>query len=92
MSANEIRRPTKNPNFGKVIEFKKLVLQKEILLWPFLIVRFFERGGVIERASSSDRRPQETSRVVLPLFLFADSFVSQVKIKLSLAMLMTDNH
>ena len=74
---------TKNPNFGKVIVFKQIKLQEDMLLWPHLILKFFEQG--------IGRDKVETSRIVLPIFIFADSFMPHVDIKMTLAMLM-DNH
>ena len=74
---------TKNPNFGKVIVFKQIKLQEDMLLWPHLIFKFFEQG--------IGRDKVETSRIVLPIFIFADSFMPHVDIKMTLAMLM-DNH
>ena len=64
---------------------QKFRLHKELLLWPHLVIKFYDKGFKPED-------PKETSRVVLPLFLFADSFISQAKIKFALAMLMSDDH
>ena len=52
-------------------------------MWPHLILKFFEQGIGKDKV--------ETSRIVLPIFIFADSFMPHVDIKMTLAMLM-DNH
>ena len=84
------RKLTKNPNFGKVIVFKQIKLQEDMLLWPHLIVKFFAENGIGQK---------ETSRIVLPLFIFADdsklsyrSFMQHVNVKMTLGMLMNNNN
>ena len=54
-----------------------------MLLWPHLILKFYDDG------IGSDKNPKpETSRIVLPIFIFAESFMPHVDIKMTMAMLM----
>ena len=82
----ESKAPTCNPNFGKVVVFREMVLQEDMLLWPHLILKFYDKG-----LGEKDRPFEESSRIVVPLFIFADSFMPQPMIKQTLAMLMDDH-
>ena len=81
----ETKTPTQNPNFGKVVVFKEMVLQEDMLLWPHLILKFYDKG-----LGEKDRPNEESSRIVVPIFVFADSFMPHPMIKQTLAMLMDD--
>ena len=72
----ESKAPTCNPNFGKVVVFREMVLQEDMLLWPHLILKFYDKG-----LGEKDRPFEESSRIVVPLFIFADSFMPQPMIK-----------
>ena len=53
-----------SPNFGVVLPFYDIKVHQEPLLWPFLVVEYYERYG-----KSGGRM---TSRAVLPIFMFAE--------------------
>ena len=80
---NDERKPTKNPNYGKVLCFEKLQLQEDMILWPHLVIKYYDQGK-----GSKDAPNVENSRIVLPIFLFAGSFMDEASIKIALAMLM----
>ena len=62
-----------------------MVLQEDMLLWPHLILKFYDKG-----LGEKDRPNEESSRIVVPIFVFADSFMPHPMIKQTLAMLMDD--
>lgn len=77
------KKMTKNPNFGKVVVFEQIMLQEDMILWPHLIFKFFNDG------MGTEAKPNpESSRIVLPIFIFAESFMNHQEVKMSLAMLM----
>ena len=53
-----------------------MLLQEDMLLWPHLILKFYDKG-----LGEKDSPNEESSRIVVPLFIFADSFMPQPMIK-----------
>lgn len=72
----EMKNPTCNPNFGKVVVFREMLLQEDMLLWPHIIIKFYDKG--LGEVGSPN---EESSRIVVPLFIFADSFMPSPMIK-----------
>ena len=58
-------KTTTNPNFGKSVKFESIMLARDMLLWPNLVIRVF----------AEKNQAEETSRIVVPTFLFAESFM-----------------
>ena len=79
--ADGSKKLTRNPNFGKVLCFEKILLQEDMLLWPHLIIKVYESGFSYGYSSS----------LILPIFIFADSFMTERDIKMSLAMFTNNN-
>jgi len=76
-------KPTYNPNFGRSLTFEKVKLKRDLLLWPNLVIKVFERG--IDSP--------ESHHLVLPTFIFADFLIEAnekllTDVKISLALLM----
>jgi len=77
-------KPTRNPNFGRTFCFERVKLKRDMLLWPNLVVKVFERGF----------NYPETKHLVLPTFLFADflkktnhdSAMQQIQVSLAIFM------
>ena len=76
-------KPTHNPNFGRCLIFEKVKLKRDLLLWPNLVIKLYERG----------MNAPESHHLVLPTFLFADFLTDAdekllTDVKISLALLM----
>ena len=84
-----------SPNFGVVLPYKNLTLHQEPLLWPFIVIKYFDGYDVEGSGISRVVTPSgsEISRVVIPLFIYAECFgkeFSDINLKLAKAV-MFDN-